>query len=102
VFVTGRVTDVVYTRQKKIQVMIITKEPDKVANFIQGKMRRGVTIVRSAEGAYTHTNQSILITVITAPEIGDLKLAMEESDPKAFVSIQENVKILGNFYEEKL
>jgi len=27
---------------------------------------------------------------------------MKEADPKAFVSIAENVQILGRFYEEEL
>lgn len=32
----------------------------------------------------------------------DLKEAMRESDPKAFVSIAENVHILGRFYEPSM
>ena len=35
-------------------------------------------------------------------EMFDLKEAMRESDPKAFVSIAENVHILGRFYEPSM
>ena len=35
-------------------------------------------------------------------EMFDLKEAMRKSDPKAFVSIAENVHILGRFYEPSM
>ncbi|MDR0614592.1 MAG: YitT family protein [Lactobacillales bacterium] len=100
IFVSGKVTDAIFTRQKKMQIMIITKMPNKVASCIQEKLRRGATIVHSAEGAYTHSAQGIVFTVVTAAEISDLKKVMELTDDSAFVSIQENVKIIGNFYED--
>lgn len=102
IFVSGKVTDAVYTKQKKMQVMIITKNPDAVINGIQKKMRRGITIIHEAEGAYRHDKQTLLLTVVTRFELPALESAMKESDPSAFVSISDNVKILGRFYEEDL
>ncbi|MGX7244425.1 YitT family protein [Enterococcus quebecensis] len=102
IFVSGKVTDAVYTKQKKMQVMIITKNPDNVINEIQKKMRRGITIIHEAEGAYRHDKQTLLLTVVTRFELPALEAAMKESDPSAFVSISDNVKILGHFYEEDL
>lgn len=102
IFVSGKVTDAVYTKQKKMQVMIITKNPDAVINGIQKKMRRGITIIHEAEGAYRHDKQTLLLTVVTRFELPALESAMKESDPSAFVSISDNVKILGRFYEEEL
>jgi len=101
ILVSGRVTDAVFTKQKKMQVMIVTKEADKVAGYIQEKLKRGATIIRSAEGAYTHSTQAVIITVVTASEIPELKRIMHSADQGAFVSIQDNVKIMGNFYEEE-
>ncbi|ALR99935.1 hypothetical protein ATZ33_00625 [Enterococcus silesiacus] len=102
IFVSGKVTDAVYTKQKKMQVMIITKNPDAVIDGIQQKMRRGITIIHEAEGAYRHDKQTLLLTVVTRFELPALESAMKESDPSAFVSISDNVKILGRFYEEDL
>lgn len=102
IFVSGKVTDAVYTKQKKMQVMIITKNPDAVIDSIQQKMRRGITIINEAEGAYRHDKQTLLLTVVTRFEMPALEVAMKESDPSAFVSISDNVKILGRFYEEDL
>lgn len=102
IFVSAKVTDAVYTKQKKMQVMIITKNPEEVINGIQQKMRRGITIIHEAEGAYRHDKQTLLLTVVTRYELPALEAAMKESDPSAFVSISDNVKILGRFYEEDL
>lgn len=102
IFVSGKVTDAVYTKQKKMQVMIITKNPEAVIDGIQQKMRRGITIIHEAEGAYRHDKQTLLLTVVTRYELPSLESAMKESDPSAFVSISDNVKILGRFYEEDL
>lgn len=102
IFVSGKVMDAVFTKQKKMQVMIVTKYPDKVIGGIQEKMRRGITIIHEAEGAYQHDKQTVLLTVVTRFELPMLESAMKKSDPKAFVSISDNVKILGRFYEESI
>lgn len=102
IFVSGKVTDVVYTKQKKMQVMIVTKNPEEVVDEIQKKMRRGITIIHEAEGAYRHDKQTVLLTVVTRYELPSLEAAMKATDPAAFVSISDNVQILGRFYEEEL
>lgn len=100
-FVNARMMDMIYTRQQKVQVMIITNKPKSVIDCIQNHIRRGITIVNGAEGAYHHDKKTILLTVISRFEQPELKKAMEESDPDAFVSIAENVQIMGHFYEPK-
>lgn len=102
IFVSGKVTDAVFTKQKKMQVMIVTKNPEAVVDEIQRKMRRGITIIHEAEGAYKHDRQTVLLTIVTRFELPALEAAMKKSDPSAFVSITDTVKILGRFYEEDL
>ncbi|WP_265456219.1 YitT family protein [Enterococcus sp. HY326] len=102
IFVSGKVTDAVFTKQKKMQVMIVTKCPDEVIENIQGNMRRGITIIHEAEGAFKHDKQTVLLTIVTRFELPLLETAMKKADPQAFVSISDNVKILGHFYEESL
>ena len=102
IFVCGKVTDAVYTKQKKMQVIVVTRHPDKVIQAIQKKMRRGITIINEVEGAFHHDKQTVLLTVVTRFEMPLLRQAMKESDEKAFVSIADNVQILGRFYEEEL
>lgn len=99
--VNGVVIDMVYTKQQKMQVMIVTNKPKSVIDCIQNHMRRGITIIHGAEGAYRHDEKTILFTVISRYEQPELRAAMDESDPYAFVSIAENIKIMGHFYEPK-
>lgn len=102
IFMSGKLTDALYTKQRKMQVMIVTKCPDQVINAIQDQMRRGITIINEAEGAYKHDKQTVLFTVVTRFELPVLESIMRENDPDAFVSISENVRIMGRFYEESM
>ncbi len=99
IFVNGKVVDMVFTKQKKMQIMIVTTKPEAVISEVQKRIRRGITILNNAEGAFNHNAQTILITIITRDQIPVLQNAMRDSDPKAFVSISENITIMGNFYE---
>ncbi|MDT2425623.1 YitT family protein [Enterococcus avium] len=102
IFMSGKLTDALYTKQRKMQVMIVTKCPERVINSIQDHMRRGITIINEAEGAYKHDKQTVLFTVVTRFELPLLESIMRENDPDAFVSISENVRIMGRFYEESM
>ena len=99
IFVSGKVTDAVYTKQKKMQAMIVTSNPDPVVRMIQKKLHRGVTMINDAEGTYNHEKKAVLLTIITREEYTDFKYYMRKADPKAFVSIAENVHILGRFVD---
>lgn len=102
IFMSGKLTDALYTKQRKMQVMIVTKCPERVINSIQDHMRRGITIINEAEGAYKHDKQTVLFTVVTRFELPLLESIMRENDPDAFVSISKNVRIMGRFYEESM
>lgn len=100
IFVSSRVTDAVYTKQKKMQAMIITSRPEKVIRMVHRRLHRGVTCINEAEGTYDHEKKAILLTVITRAEYADFKYFMKKTDSKAFVSVAENVHIIGRFVEE--
>ena len=100
--VNARVMDMTYTRQQLMQVMIITDRPKTVIDSIQNHIRRGITIVHDAEGAYHHDTKTILFTVISRYEMSDLEEAMNEADSSSFTSVSEIYKVLGHFYEPRL
>lgn len=102
IFVSGKVMDAVFTKQKKMQVIIVTAHADEVIHGIHSSMRRGITIINDVEGAFRYDRQKVLITVVTRYELPVLKQIMKATDPQAFVSIADNVQILGRFYEEDL
>ena len=99
IFVSSRVTDAIFTKQKKMQAMIVTSNPDPVVRMIQKKLHRGVTMINDAEGTYNHEKKAVLLAIITREEYTDFKHYMRKADPKAFVSIAENVHILGRFVD---
>jgi uncharacterized membrane-anchored protein YitT (DUF2179 family) len=101
VFINGRIVDAVFNRQKKMQVTIITQFPDDVKTAIFNHLGRGVTIIRGAEGGYTRQLETVMLTVVTNSEYHEFREAMRESDPHAFVSLAQNIRVLGNFNEEK-
>lgn len=56
-------------------------------------------MIHDAEGTYNHERKPVLITVITRAEFNEFKQIMKQVDPGAFVSVSENVHILGRFVE---
>jgi uncharacterized membrane-anchored protein YitT (DUF2179 family) len=80
--------------------MIVTKKPAVITRALHEKLHRGVTIINSAEGSYSHADMTVLITIITQAEYQDFKYIMGITDPTAFVSVSENVKVLGRFVED--
>lgn len=102
IFINGRVIDVIYTQHKKMQVMIITEHPQSIIDGIQNKMHRGITIIHDAEGAYSHTEKTVLITIIDRYDMYDIRQIIEHADPYAFVSVSEVEKVYGRFKEQEI
>ena len=99
IFVSSRVTDAVFTKQKRMQAMIVTSHPDAIIDKIHKKLNRGATIIHNAEGTYNHQEKAVLLTVITRAEFNEFKYIMKKADPQAFITISENVHIIGYFVE---
>ncbi|MBS9334633.1 YitT family protein [Fructobacillus sp. M1-13] len=99
VVVSAHFIDVFYTHQQQIQEMIVTNKPEMMCEHIQQKMRRGVTIIDSAHGGYTGKDKSVLLTVVTQHELGDLREAIKEVDPQAFYSESKVEHTGGRFFE---
>lgn len=100
IFVCTRITDAIYTKQKKMQAMIVTEYPEKVIKTIHKRLHRGVTCINNAEGTYKHVHKAVLITILTQEEYSDFKMLMLKTDPAAFISVAENVRIIGRFVED--
>ena len=102
IFINGRVIDSVYTQHKKMQVMIVTEHPQPIIDGIQNKMHRGITIIHDAEGAFGHTEKTVLITIIDRYDMYDIRQIITQADPYAFVSLSEVEKVYGRFIEQEI
>ncbi len=97
IYVMTKMIDTIHTSHQKVTAMIVTNEPDALVKEIHGKLIRGITII-PAKGAYSKTDRSILMMVITRYEMYELEQAVREADASAFVNFMETNKVLGEFW----
>ena len=100
IFVNGKVIDAVYNQHQKMQVLIVTEHPKHIIDGIQAKMHRGITILHDAEGAYSHTEKTVLLMVIDKYDMYDIYNIVLNNDPYAFMSLSEVSKVYGRFKEQ--
>lgn len=101
IFISGKVMDIVYTRQQRVQVMIVTNQHlmNQVVAAVQHDLRHGITVFKNAEGAYAHESKVVLLTIISRAELYELEAAVQHIDKKAFISSTPVVQIAGKFIE---
>ena len=97
IYVMTKMIDTIHTSHQKVTAMIVTNEPDALVKKIHEQLIRGITII-PAKGAYSKTDRSVLIMVITRYEMYDLEQAVREADASAFVNFMETNKVLGEFW----
>ena len=93
--VTGICVNRVHVQNIKMQAMIFTKN-EGMADAIMSEMKRGVTTWEGM-GAYTKEDSHVIVTVLSKYEEPILKDIVAKIDSNAFVIIQENTRVLGNF-----
>ena len=90
-------TDKIHSQNINSEVLIISKHDDaEIQNAIILEMRRGVSYWEGF-GAFTGESSRILYTVVSKYELPQLKKIIFRIDPKAFVSVKNNISISGNF-----
>ena len=96
-YFTSMMVDRMHQQNVTIQALIFTHGDEKaMSKFIMEKLVRGVTSWDGV-GAYTGTDLHILCVCLSKYEIEDLHNAVHAIDPNAFITVQEGVRIYGNF-----
>ncbi|EEM15985.1 hypothetical protein bpmyx0001_30700 [Bacillus pseudomycoides DSM 12442] len=96
IYVTGKVIDAIHTKHRKVTLMIVTNQAEEMKKKLLSTVVRGITLL-DGEGAYSSEKKRVLMTVVSREELADMKLAISEIDPQAFVNITETVEVLGLF-----
>ncbi|MEB9738611.1 YitT family protein [Bacillus thuringiensis] len=96
IFITGKVIDLIHTKQKKITLMIVTTHVEKMEERLLSNFVRGITLL-NGKGAYSNEKKYILMTVILREELARMKTIISEVDSHAFVNITESTEVLGLF-----
>lgn len=89
------VLDKVHYQNINVRAMIFTKQ-EGIDVLINSRMGRGVTKWQGV-GAYTDEEMNILVSCINKYEINDFLELVHSIDEKAFVIVDENVLVGGNF-----
>ena len=73
---------------------IITASPAPILRFIVEDLHRGATEIQG-EGAYTHENKMIILTVVNRAQAVRLRNFAKETDPGCFILITNTGEIIG-------
>ena len=89
------VLDKTHYQNINVRVMIFTKK-DGIDTAINVRTGRGVTKWDGC-GAYTKESTQILVSCINKYEVNEMLDLVHSIDPQAFVIVDENVAVSGNF-----
>ena len=96
-YISAMVLDRMHQQNVSVEALIFTRDDqDKLARFIIEKLGRGVTYWNGV-GAYTGTDLHVLCVCLSKYEIEELLHTVHTIDPHAFVTVQEGVRVHGNF-----
>jgi uncharacterized membrane-anchored protein YitT (DUF2179 family) len=98
-YVSGIVSETVLEGPGMIQTaLIISSQPNEIAQRVLKEMERGVTILQG-KGAYTGADRPVLYCVVSRSEVSQLKAILQEVDPKAFMVIGQAHEAVGEGFK---
>ena len=99
-FFTSMVLDRMHQQNVNVMAMIFTHADEHIlGQFIIDNLGRGVTYWNGT-GAYTGKDVHVLCVSLSKYEIEELLHAVRTIDPQAFLTVQEGVRIYGNFRQK--
>jgi len=94
-FIATRVVDLVQEGLSLSKsVMVVTTQPQRIAEEIMAKLERGVTLFQ-AIGAFSGEAKQVVYCVINRSELSQIKEIVRDKDPQAFVAISEVPEVVG-------
>lgn len=102
ILINGLVIDkVIAGLNSKINILIISQQPELINNYIQEELQRGTTYIQGM-GGYTRQDKQIVSVVLTRKEYMKLKHFMKDNDPTAFVTMNFVHEVLGEGFDLSL
>ena len=94
-FVSSQVTDtVLYGLDSSKVAYIISDHPDQIARFIFDELEHSVTYL-DGEGGFSGAKKKVILCAFKQREIVDLKSAVQQADPDAFMIVTPAHEVLG-------
>lgn len=99
VFLSSLALDyVVSGRDHSKMLLIMTESPDEVVNDVIRECGRGVSIIH-AEGGYTRQEKKMLMCVVRAHEVAQVRKITERYDKNPFIIITDSSEVLGEGFK---
>ena len=93
--VTAYTIDMVLTGAKRtVQMFILSKRHEIIANRISSEINRGITILHG-KGWYTQQDTKILMILVRKYESNHILKIIKETDPDAFISVNNVMGVFG-------
>ena len=73
---------------------IICNDPEPIVNYIMNDLGKGATVYK-AEGAYGHTEKTVILTILKRQQAVELKNYIRRNQPGAFIAITNSSEIIG-------
>jgi uncharacterized membrane-anchored protein YitT (DUF2179 family) len=77
------------------QLVIISRETERIREYIVDNLHRGATI-HIAYGAYHGEEKKVITTVVTRAQAVELRKFIRFIDPESFITITNSSEIIGN------
>lgn len=90
-----------FTNPQSVTLFIIGSDLDKVSDFINDRLRRGTTIIKSVEGGYTHDKKEMIMTTLNKYEYSIFINNIFDINPDLFINMVETDQIIGNYKKTK-
>ena len=95
-FTSSVVIDNLSTRNKKVELQIVTKE-ERLAKVLIQSFPHGCTVV-DAKGAFYEEDKKMIFTVISSFELKKAQEIIYKVDPNAFITVMNAYKVYGKFF----
>lgn len=99
IYISSRIVDAQYTRQHRLQALIVTQQAEGMLAALQEKLSHGVTVMPQAVGGYSAQPETVLLIVITSSETDQLLQTAKKIDESSFISITPVTLTAGRFTE---
>lgn len=85
-------------RRKQLLCLIISSQPQVIAERIQLDLKRGVTALHGA-GMHAQKEREVLMVAATTSEISSIKATVKAADPKAFLIVMPAQEVMGRGFQ---
>lgn len=84
---------------RSAQMFIVSKEYERIADFINFEAIRGVTIIEG-KGWYTQEKTKIIMSVVKKKETSQIFKKIKEIDPEAFITMGSVMGVFGKGFDK--